>query len=518
MNDMKRESILPPPVVEAHTGEPGAGKCITQRRPDPCAIVIFGASGDLTARKLFPSLFELYGNKAMPERFAIIGAARSDMDDEAFRAKMREAMSENGGMDEELWREMAGHVFYQKLDYFESSDYQALRERIEALDKELELEGNRLYYMATPPKVYKTAAELLGGAGLCSEKNGFARIVVEKPFGYDLESAEDLDASIHESFQEHQVFRIDHYLAKETVQNILMFRFANAIFEPVWNRNYIDSVAVCAAESVGVGHRAGYYDQAGVLRDMFQNHMMQLLALTSVEPPSVYEADRVRDEKVKVYRALRPFDPDALHRHLVLGQYGSGEVDGGRVPGYRDEQGVDGKSLTPTFAALTCFLDNWRWQGVPFHLVSGKRLKKKLTRIAVHFKDVPHSMFRDVLGEHIEHNRLVMDIYPDEAISLVFQSKGQGAKLCLRTTTMRFDFAESDPGRPLDAYETVLLDVMLGDHTLFWRQDGVEQTWGFLTPILELCEHCGDRAEHLHSYAAGSWGPEKAREIMKLVI
>jgi glucose-6-phosphate 1-dehydrogenase len=515
---MSSESIIPKPVVKARPGGPSTGGCVSENRPEPCAVVIFGASGDLTARKLFPSLFQLLESEAMPERFAVIGAARSEMDDEAFRGKMSQALKEHGRFETDVWENMAGRVFYQRLDYYETEDYLALGRRLGELDEELGLEGNRIFYMATPPKVYKTAAEYLGRAELCSEKHGFARIVVEKPFGYDLESARDLDFSIHESFEEHQVFRIDHYLAKETVQNILMFRFANSVFEPVWNRNYIESITVCAAESVGVGHRAGYYDRAGVLRDMFQNHMMQLLAVTSVEPPSVYKANRVRDEKVKVYRSLRPFNPDRLREHLVLGQYGPGQVDGENVPGYRKEQNVDPGSLTPTFAALTCHLDNWRWQGVPFHLVSGKRLKEKLTRIAVHFKQVPHSMFREVIGERIEPNRLVMDIYPDEAISLVFQSKGQGAKLCLRSTTMRFDFAESDPGRPLDAYETVLLDVMLGDHTLFWRQDGVEQTWGYLTPILEICEECGDKAEHLHGYPAGSWGPEKAKDIMRLVI
>jgi glucose-6-phosphate 1-dehydrogenase len=413
---------------------------------------------------------------------------------------------------------MAERVFYQQADYFEQDDYAKLKQRLDELDERHGLAGNLIFYMATPPKVYKQAAGHLGAAGLCSEERGFARIVVEKPYGYDLDSALDLDETIHESFEEHQVFRIDHYLAKETVQNILMFRFANSIFEPVWNRQYIESICVAATETVGVGHRAGYYEKAGVLRDMFQNHMMQLLSLIAVEPPSVYQADRVRDEKVKVYRALRPFSPDRLWDDLVLGQYGTGEIGGEKVPGYRGEQGVDPDSLIPTFALVTAYVDNWRWEGVPFHMVSGKRLKEKLTRIVVNFKHVPHSVFRHVLGEYIEPNRLVMEIHPEESISMTFQSKAAGAKLCLRPTTMRFDFAEHDPDRPLDAYETVLLDVMNGDHTLFWRQDGVEQTWGFLTPILELCETCGDFQEHLHEYPAGSWGPEKAGDRMKLFI
>ena len=294
-----------------------------------------------------------------------------------------------------------------------------------------------------------------------------------------------------------------------------MFRFANAIFEPIWNRTYIDSVTITAAETLGIERRAGYYEEAGVLRDMFQNHMMQLLALTAMEPPSIFEAERVRDEKAKLYRSLRPFPVDRLKDHLVLGQYGRGSMDGKQVPAYREEPGVNPISLTPTFAMMTVFVDNWRWQGVPFFLSSGKRLVKKLTEIAIQFKEVPHSMFRDVLGEKILANRLVLGIYPEEKISMTFQTKMPGARVSLRSVTMDFFYHQGHAGRVLDAYEKVLLDCMVGDHMLFWREDGVELCWSYLTPILQGCETCGDRGEMLLPYEAGSEGPQAAAKLRK---
>jgi glucose-6-phosphate 1-dehydrogenase len=359
---------------------------------------------------------------------------------------------------------------------------------------------------------------MLGSAGLSAEGEGgkgWSRIVVEKPFGSDLDTAIDLDRSLHEHFQEHQIFRIDHYLAKETVQNILMLRFANAIFEPLWNRRYIDNVTITAAETLGVEHRAGYYEQAGVLRDMFQNHMMQLLALTAMDPPSLFEADMVRNEKIRVYQCLRPFDVTNIKDNLVTGQYGPGTIDGEKVPGYLEEPGVSPDSMTPTFAMMRIFLDNWRWQGVPFFLTSGKRLAKKITEISIQFKEVPHSMFRPVLGEHITANRLILGIYPEEKISLTFQTKNPGAKVCLRSVTMDFQYNQNHSGPVLDAYEKVLLDCMLGDHMLFWRQDGVELCWSFLTPILTECETCIDREEMLFTYESGSRGPGVVEELQK---
>ncbi|MDY6879456.1 MAG: glucose-6-phosphate dehydrogenase [Thermodesulfobacteriota bacterium] len=484
--------------------------CLMEGLPDPCMIVIVGASGDLTSRKILPALFSLFVNKGLPDPFLIVGCARTNLSTQAFRDKMKKALEKAEILDEDKWQDFSKLLFYQTIDYKDLSTFKALADSLKKLDGKHGVRWNRVFYLAIPPSLYKPTAHMLGEAGLSEEggrKDKWARIVVEKPFGHDLASAVDLDRSLHKHFQEHQIFRIDHYLAKETVQNILMFRFANAIFEPIWNRRYIDYVTITVAESLGVEHRTGYYEEAGVLRDMFQNHMMQLLSLTAMEPPSIFEADRVRDEKVKVYRSLRPFPTGDLHNHLVIGQYGSGIIDGKEVPAYREEPGVRADSLTPTFASMKILIDNWRWQGVPFYLTSGKRLAKKLTEIVIHFKEVPHSLFRRTLGEEITANQLILGIYPDEKISLTFQTKNPGARVCLRSVTMDFHYHQNYTGPALDAYEKVLLDCMLGDHMLFWRQDGVEVCWSFLTPILEQCETCGERAQMLIPYESGTWGP-----------
>ncbi|MFC1824000.1 glucose-6-phosphate dehydrogenase [Thermodesulfobacteriota bacterium] len=490
--------------------------CLAEDRPEPCTIVIAGASGDLTARKVVPALFNLYAHNSLPEPFLIVGCARTEMSDREFREKMKAALSNSPILDDAKWNSFARSLFYRPLDYENLSSFEDLAGFLGELDKKHHTRGNRVFYLAIPPSLYESTAAMIGKSGLSAEgKNGdgWSRIVVEKPFGRNLETAIDLDRTMHAYFQEHQIFRIDHYLAKETVQNILMFRFANAIFEPIWNRRYIDYVVITAAEKLGVEHRAGYYEQAGVLRDMFQNHMMQLLSLTAMDPPSLFEADRVRDEKVRVYRALRPFPVEDLKDFLVLGQYGAGTIDGRRVPAYRDEPGVDMDSLIPTFATMKIFLDNWRWQGVPFYLTSGKRLKEKRTQVTIQFKEIPHSMFRRTLGDEIIANQLILGIYPDEKITLTFQTKSPGPKVCLRPVTMDFHYHQNYQGPVLDAYEKVLLDCMLGDHMLFWRQDGVELCWSFLTPILQECEMCGDRAETLFPYEAGSWGPHAVDRI-----
>lgn len=488
--------------------------CLIDESPAPCSIVIVGASGDLTSRKLVPALYDLFLKDALPAPFQIVGCSRSEMTDQAFRDKMKGAMSERAGFDMSKWTDFASSLSYRPVQYDDPSSFVGLAAYLKELDQQYKTEENRIFYLAIPPSLYEATAKMLGSAGLSIEgENGnWSRIVVEKPFGRDLDTAIELDRSLHEHFQEHQIFRIDHYLAKETVQNILMFRFANAIFEPIWNRRYIDYVTITAAESLGVEHRAGYYEQAGVLRDMFQNHMMQLLALTAMDPPSIFEADRVRDEKIRVYRALRPFDVENLQDYLVLGQYGPGMIDGKSVPGYLEEPGVSHDSLTPTFAGMKVFLDNWRWQGVPFYITSGKRLANKLTEITIQFKEVPHYMFRQVLGGQITANRLVLGIYPDEKISVTFQTKNPGARVCLRPVTMDFNYNQNYTGPVLDAYEKVLLDCMLGDHMLFWRQDGVELCWSFLTPILKGCETCKDRSEMLFTYDSGSLGPKVLQE------
>jgi glucose-6-phosphate 1-dehydrogenase len=483
---------------------------------EPCTAVIMGATGDLTARKLIPSLLHMYQNDRLPEAFTIVGCGRTLLTDEQFRNKLASGLEGANLTDRSGWAEFSKLIYYHSVEPEDRETFGALARKLKELDQKHYTSGNRLYYLALPPSMYALVARGIGKCGLGVEKaggNGWSRLVVEKPFGRDLETAIKLDRSIHKYFREHQVFRIDHYLAKETVQNVLMFRFANAIFEPVWNRRYINHVEITAVETLGVEHRAGYYEQSGVLRDMFQNHMMQLLALTAMEPPSAFEADRVRDERVKVFRALRPFEIDRLQDRLVLGQYVEGSIDGKKVPAYRDEPGVAPRSLSPTFASMKVFIDNWRWQGVPFYLTSGKRLAQKITEISIQFKQVPHSMFRDVIGSNISANRLTLGIYPDEKITLTFQTKFPGARVCLRAVTMDFHYYQGSQQPVLDAYEKVLLDCMLGDHMLFWRQDAVEQCWTFLTPILDECESCGDRDAMLHPYPAGSPGPEAVARL-----
>jgi len=484
--------------------------CLGVKHSDPSTIVIMGATGDLTARKLVPALFNLYLNDGLPDPFRIVGCGRTKLSDQEFRNKMKEALWVKGAMDASKWPAFAAALNYRSVDYGDLTSFMSLAEFLRKLDQKHNTRGNRIFYLAIPPSLYKQIAQMLGQADLGKERengNGWSRLVVEKPFGRDLKTAIELNQGIQEYFREHQIFRIDHYLAKETVQNILIFRFANAIFEPIWNRRYIDHVNITASETLGVEHRAGYYEQAGVIRDMFQNHIMQLLALTAMEAPSQFETDRVRDEKVKVFHSLIPFPVEKLHNYIVLGQYGQGKIDDKPVPGYREEPGVSPDSLTPTFAKMKVFIDNWRWQGVPFFLTSGKRLAKKLTEIEIQFKGIPHSMFRQTLGETIAANRLILGIYPDEKITLTFQTKNPGARVCLRSATMDFFYNQNYTGPILDAYEKVLIDCMLGDQMLFWKQDGVEQCWSFLTPILNECETCGNRAEMLHFYESGSWGP-----------
>ncbi|MEW5913209.1 MAG: glucose-6-phosphate dehydrogenase [Thermodesulfobacteriota bacterium] len=483
------------------------------RTPEDCAVVIFGASGDLTGRKLVPALYQLFLAGSTPRHFYICGAARSELSDDEFRAKMRQAV-DSKGRDMARWNEFAAGLYYQSVVYDQGEPYQALAARLEELDRQHQVPGNRIFELAIPPSLYMTVATRLAQAGLAREEGGrWRRLVVEKPFGRDLASSRELNQAIGQGFAEHQVFRIDHYLAKETVQNIMMFRFANAIFEPLWNRGYIEQVSILSAETLGVEHRAGYYEQAGVLRDMFQNHMMQLLALVAAEPPSLFEADRVRDERTKLFRSLRPFPTDELYDYLMLAQYEAGQINGQPLPAYRAEPGVDPSSLTPTYATMNVFVDNWRWQGVPFYITSGKRLAEKLTRVVIHFREVPHSLFRRVLGEEIKANRLVLDIQPSEEISLYFQAKQPGAEVALRTVRLHFAYQDEAARAGLEAYEKALADAMLGDQMLFWRQDGVELTWAFLDPVLTACETCAERADRLHRYAAGSWGPRDAAKL-----
>ena len=513
---------LPEAAVETKTTSPG-GACefVTPDLLSPCTLVIFGASGDLTARKLIPAFYSLYLANSLPEPFTVVGCSRTTMSHDGFREKMKQAIADEGRIDLAQWQGFAAKLFYKTVTYDSLESCQELAAYLLDLDMRQKTGGNRIFYLAVPPTLYPVIAQKIGEVKLAregKEGSGWARIVVEKPFGRDLQTALALDRVLHKSFKENQIFRIDHYLAKETVQNILMFRFANTIFEPIWNRNYIDYIGILAAEKLGVENRAGYYEQAGVLRDMFQNHMVQLLALTAMEPPSLFEDDRVRDEKAKVGRSIKPLARENLMDNLVLGQYRGSLVDGKIVPGYREEKGVNPESITPTFAMMRMFVDNWRWQGVPFYLASGKRLARKETRIVVQFKNVPHSMFREVLDEKITANRLILGIHPEEEISLTFQTKVPGVKSCLRPVTMDFKYYQGFRGSALDAYAKVLLDVIMGDHMLFWRQDGVKLSWSYLTPILHECETCSNPEARLYPYESGSWGPLESLKWMELIV
>ncbi|HUK99357.1 MAG TPA: glucose-6-phosphate dehydrogenase [Nitrospirota bacterium] len=480
--------------------------------PQPAALIIFGASGDLTKRKLFPSIYRLFKNKILSEQFFILGTSRVKMTTDQFRMSMFEAVRETlpKDFDQSVWDAFTSHIYYSTFDYSDPASYTgSLRDLLPGLEGRFRTEGNRIFYLAIPPIVFEEVIHNLGAAGLSREDKGRSHIVIEKPFGRNLASARKLNRLVHTHYRENQIFRIDHYLAKETVQNLFMFRFANSIFEPLWNRRYIDHIQITAFETLGIEHRAGYYEESGVLRDMFQNHVFQLLCLTAMEPPSVFVADRVQDEKAKVLRSLRPLSLDRLTDHVVIGQYGNGRIEGEDVPAYRDEEGVYKQSMTPTFAAMKVYIDNWRWHGVPFYLRSGKRLARRTTEISIHFKEVPHSMFPDTVGGPIAPNTVILKIQPDEGMSLTFQTKQPGTKMCLNPVQMTYSYPR---GVLLDAYEWVLLDCMLGDHMLFMREDSVELAWAALTPLLDRVESGAQIP--LVPYVAGSNGPNEAMHLI----
>ena len=481
--------------------------------PDPFCLVIFGASGDLARKKIIPALYRLERDRLFPEDFVVLGAARTEMNNTAFRALMRDEVKKAfpGDFDRGIWRDFSMRLFYAHVDYEQQDSFRALRRKIVSLEKKHVTCGNRIFYLAVPPAVYEPVISNIGLTGLSREETGYTHIVIEKPIGRDIASARKLNTALRSSFRERQIYRMDHYLAKETVQNILMFRFANSIFEPLWNRRYIDQVQITVAETLGVGQRAGYYENAGVLRDMFQNHIFQLLALTAMEPPSIFEAERVRDEKVKVFRSIRPFPLERIEDVAVIGQYGEGTVKGEKVPRYRDEPGIQSDSVTPTFAAMKVLIDNWRWNGVPFYLRSGKRLSKRKAEISVHFKPVPHLMFARSLREGIEPNAVVMRIQPDEGISLHFQAKTPGTLLCLNPVLMDFSYQKVFS---LNDYERVLLDCMQGDQMLFMRGDAVEESWALLSPVIGKLES-KTYPKNFPNYEAGSTGPDIAAELLR---
>jgi glucose-6-phosphate 1-dehydrogenase len=480
----------------------------------PTAIVIFGGAGDLSSRKLTPALFDLFAENSLPENFSILVLDHLPAGDEKLRATLREGVkrfSRNARAHNQRWKEFARHVHYIRADFEAAKSYTALSDRLEAMDKEWGAKAERIFYLATPPRFFGAIPLRLGEAGLSRDRKR-ARIVVEKPIGHDLDSARELNHSFLRGFHESQVFRIDHYLGKETVQNILAFRFANPLFEPIWDRRYVDHVTITVAETVGVGHRAGYYEKSGALRDMVQNHLMQLLCLVAMEPVVSFDADEVRNKKVDVLHAIRPIAHDHVSQFAARGQYGPGRIDGHKVPGYRDEDGVAPDSRVETFAALALFVDNWRWQGVPFYLRTGKRLRRQVSEIVIHFRRVPHQSFPAEATLDWQPSRLIMSIQPEQGIVLQFQAKRPGRQMRLQPVEMRFNYAETFRVPSADAYETLLWDVMAGDATLFMRADQVEAAWSLLVPVLEVwasSEPCG-----FPNYAAGTWGPDAAEALL----
>jgi glucose-6-phosphate 1-dehydrogenase len=485
------------------------------RTPEPCTMVIFGASGDLTSRKLVPALYNLARERRLPGGFSVIGFARREWDGEQFRELLRagvDANSRNGAVDPALWDSFAAGISYHRGRFDDPHAYAALAEALATLDARRSTGGNRVFYLATPPESYPEIIRQLGAHGLGRSPNGgWTRIIVEKPFGRDLTSARALNSQLLAVFNESQVYRIDHYLGKETVQNILVFRFANGIFEPLWDRRSVDHVQITVAESIGVEDRGGYYDRSGCLRDMIQNHLMQLLCLVAMEPPVAYDANAVRDEKVKVLRAIRPIYPHEVDQYSVRGQYGPGSASGRPIGGYSDERGVSAGSQTETYVALKLFIESWRWAGVPFYLRSGKALPRRVSEIAVQFKTVPTMLFADTPINEIEPNILAVKIQPDEGITLKFGSKVPGQQQ-IRPVTMDFRYGTSFGIASPEAYERLLLDCMLGDGTLFTRRDEVEASWALITPI-----HQGwASGSHLSfpNYEAGTWGPASADEFM----
>jgi glucose-6-phosphate 1-dehydrogenase len=487
--------------------------------PGKCTIIIFGATGDLTKRKLIPSLYHLYAEGKLDKSFSVLGVSRREMRDEDLRKNLKAGVKEfgKGEFDEKIWKTFSEGIFSTDVEYDDKDSYRRLKEKIEKIDTDRKTGGNRLFYLAIPPEAYGTVVTNIGEAGLHKKKknSNWTRIIVEKPIGYDLSSAVELNNNIGEVFSEDEIFRIDHFLGKETVQNLLAFRFANGIFEPIWNRNYIDHVQITTAETVGVENRAGYYEKSGALRDMVQNHLLQVLAHIAMEAPARFDATTFRDEKVKVYDSIQPVRPTDVDGISVRAQYGRGKVNGKILPAYRNEKGVARNSKTETYVALKLVLDNWRWAGVPFFLRTGKRMAKRTTQVVLVFKQAPHqifSSFEGLRGQEIESNVLIIRIQPDEGISLCFGAKVPGPGMAIKPVTMDFSYAESFDTKIADAYERLLLDAMLGDATLFARRDMVETCWEIINPFLEAWEN--SRVRKLPTYPSGSWGPKESIDFI----
>jgi glucose-6-phosphate 1-dehydrogenase len=484
------------------------------RKPEPIILTIFGAGGDLTWRKIIPALYNLFLDGWLPEKYAIIGLDIKDLNDESYRKRAQDGInqfSRSVKAKAEDWTKFSQNIFYRKSDFTNEETYNNLLQTINDIEKQWNENTNRIFYMAIPPKFIGQIAENIGKCHAASEKLR-SRIVVEKPFGHDLESAKELNKTLGNIFNECQIYRIDHYLGKETVQNMMTFRFANAMFEPLWNRNYIEHVQITVAEQVGVEHRGLYYDNAGALRDMIQNHLLQLLCLTAMEPPVSFNADEVRNKKVDVLQAIRKSSLEEVRNFAIRGQYDAGWLQGTKVKAYREEPGVSPNSDTETFVALKFFIDNWRWQGVPFYLRTGKRLAERVSTITIQFRPVPHSAFPSESIENWQSNRLILLIQPQKNIILRFQAKKPGLKMILNPVDMLFNYESAYDSEPPEAYETLLLDIMLGDATLFMRTDQVEAAWQVITPILETWQTTSP--SDFPNYPSGTWGPEAAEALI----
>jgi len=495
------EAALPNPLAE--------GLQATRRAP-PGVLVVFGASGDLTARKLLPSLESLSRRRLLPPAFAVVGVARTPLDDQGFRDLMTSAVADASPG----WEDVVKHSRYVAGEYNDPDTFVRLSDELDDLDRELGLPGNRTFYLATIPAVFEEVAAGLGAAGLNrpGQPDAAVRLVIEKPFGRDLASAQHLDAALHETFDELQIYRIDHYLGKETVQNVLALRFANAIFEPLWNRSYLDHVQITVAETIGVEKRGGFYDRTGAMRDIVQNHVMQVLSLTLMEPPGSIDAKAIRDEKVKALKSVVIPTPDQVLVDVVRAQYDSGWSEGAAVPAYRQEADVDPRSQTETFVAMKLYVDNWRWAGVPIYIRTGKRLPKRVTEVALQFQGVPHLAFDKAESRDLRPNALVLRIQPDEGVAVRFGAKVPGQAFKVRDVLMDMSYGASFLEEAPDAYERLLLDAMVGDPTLFIRSDEVDQAWQIVQPILTAWQ---ERQVPLAGYAAGTWGPRQADQLIE---
>jgi glucose-6-phosphate 1-dehydrogenase len=498
-------------AVSTASANPLGDELRAARTAKPCALVIFGATGDLTKRKLVPSLMGLAKDGLLPPGFAVVGFARRPWTDDHFRAELADGVRQFGRPDTSAHFDGLADAFtFHQSDFGESDGYASLKQRLDQIDRQRGTAGNRLFYLATPPSSYSAILQNLAASGLSTEKEGrFARVIVEKPFGRDLQTALALNDQVRAAFRERQVFRIDHYLGKETVQNILALRFANGIFEPLWNEKFVDHVQLTVAESIGVGSRGGYFEESGIIRDMIQNHLMQVLTLVAMEPPAALTADGVRDEKVKVLKAIRSFRPEEVDDATVRAQYTRGPFGGEDVNGYRDEEGVPKTSVTETYAAVRLQIDNWRWARTPFFLRSGKRLPRRVTEVAIHFKQAPHALFEG--GKVPTPNVLLLRIQPDEGVALRFGAKVPGPDVRIRDVRMDFRYGTAFGGETADAYERLLLDAMLGDGTLFARADEVEEAWRIVDSIVAGWKQSRRRPDE---YVAGTWGPERADGLL----